>query len=513
MRAEKVTRAGAGAPANARVSEPARRAVAGKIDSRNPRAAWQVAVVAIIAIGAICLAVVRSPWFQQRTWEHLPLAGLQRAAAAHNNDPVFLYYLGRRLNDAQRFDEAMPVLERAAGLDPDGARQREEWARALLGVGQVSAAFVELRQYIGTHQRCGPGHLALGKFYMIQRALARAEEECATAAQLMPEDGEAWSYLAAARSNLNNPSGALPAAQKAVALRPDDVNDRLLLASICGRLSRNQQARAAYEAACRLGANRADAHRGYAQWLLEHPVEPADGNLAETEARRAIALDERNAKAHLILGRILLRQRRDAAAIAPLERAAAIDPINPAPLLALEQTYNRLGRKEAAQRWSRIYLKCQQQNALNAHLQDEIARTPNDPSLHRRLARLMADWGDVVECLKHEGAVLRCPRDTPPALVAAGHDLLAVGRPEDALPLANQALSVAPNDPASHELRGDALLQLGQARMAAAEYDAAVTVWPDREPQYRARLAAYFARIHMARQQSRSTGNTGGARR
>jgi tetratricopeptide (TPR) repeat protein len=468
-----------------------------------------VAFALVLAAGG--LALVRSSWYQRRLWEHQPLAVLQQEADAHRNDPAFLYLLGRRLNESKRFDEAAPMLERAAGLDPDGAPQREEWARALLGVGHVSDAFIELRQYVGTHPRSGPGHLALGKFYTLQRALERAEDECATATQLMPESGEAWSFLAAARSSLNNPVGALPAAEKAVALRPNNAGDRLLLASIEGRLGRNSEARAAYEAACRLGPTRADTHREYAQWLLDHPAGPDDSGLAEAEARRSIALDDRNAKAQLILGRILLQQRRDADALAPLERAVAINPINPAPLLALKQACHRLGRTEEERRWSREYLLCQQQNALNTHLQDEIARTPTAPAPHRQLARLMAEWGDINECLKHEGAALRCPPDAPPALVAAGRDLLAVGRPEDALPLANQALAAAPNDLASHELRGDALLKLGQPHMAAVEYDAAATIQPDREAEYRARLAAYFASLRKVRQANPKTGNASGA--
>jgi tetratricopeptide (TPR) repeat protein len=478
---------------NTRADEELLPIAAAATGRRAAAAGWQIGLLLAVMIPVGLWALTNTPWYHERRWQHQPLAALQRESGAHKDDPLFLYYLGLRLNEAQRYNDAVPVLERAAGLDPDGAKQREEWAQALLGVGQVTSAFIELRQFVGTHPHSGPGHLALGKFYMTQRSLVRAEEEFAAAARLSPDDGETWSYLAVARSDLENPVGALAAAQRAVGLRPNNVNDRLLLASVYGRLNRNVEARTAYELACRLGPDRAETHREHALWLLDHPMRPQDLELAETEARRSIALNNGDAKAYLVLGRILIRERRDAAAIAPLERSTAINPINPAPLLALEQACNRLRRTEEAHRWSLIYLRCQQQNTLNMRLQDALSQNPNDPTPHRQLARLMADWGDVVECVKHEAAALRCPRDTSPALVAAGRDFLAVDRPEDALPLANRALTIMPADPTAHELRGDALLKLQQPRMAAAEYDAVVRVWPDREPQYRSKLAAYFA--------------------
>jgi tetratricopeptide (TPR) repeat protein len=463
----------------------------GSNPTRTP--GWKIVLLLAATVGVCLWAVRRSPWFQQRQWEQRSLIELQQASAAHADDSVFLTYLGLRLNAAHRFGEAVPVLERAAGLDPDAPQQREEWARALLGTGQVTAAFVELRQFVGTHPRSEQGHLALGKFYVIQRALMRAEEEFTTATQLEPNNGEAWSFLAMAHSNLDDAAGALPAAEKSVGFRPRNVDDRLVLASVYARLNRNPQARSAYETACKLGPDRPETHREFALWLLDHGGTPQDGALAEGEARKAVALNTRDSKAFLVLGRILIRRHREVEAIPALEQAATINPINPSPLLALTQVCNRLGRGAEARHWSQIYLKCQQQNNLNNELQDEISRNPTDPTAHRRLARLMADWGDIAECVKHQSAALHCLQDAPPALLAAAQDLMAVSRPEDALPLVNQALTVDPGNPLAHELRGDSLLHLGQPRQAAAEYDIAVAIWPNREPLYRSKLQRYFA--------------------
>src|SRR5579871_2334998 len=152
-----------------------------RVATRSPSFYGKAGLLLVLTVCIVLWGVLRSPWYQQRRWARLPLAALERERDAHPNDPVFLTYLGLHLNEANRFAEAQPVLERAVGLDPDAPLPREQWARALLGSGQVSAAFVELRQYVGTHPRSCQGHMALGKFYMTQRALLRAEEEFAAA--------------------------------------------------------------------------------------------------------------------------------------------------------------------------------------------------------------------------------------------------------------------------------------------------------------------------------------------
>ena len=91
-------------------------------------------------------------WARDRHWRALTLAQLAEEQKKHATDPIYLYYLGRRLNEQGRFAEAAPFLEQAAGFDPDSPRYREAWTQALLGSGQLSAAFGQLKQFFQTRE-------------------------------------------------------------------------------------------------------------------------------------------------------------------------------------------------------------------------------------------------------------------------------------------------------------------------------------------------------------------------
>src|SRR5262249_54539311 len=157
-----------------------------------------------------------------REWRlaRMSLEDLQRERHGRMDDPVLLYYIGLRMNERRHFAEADPILRQAVGLDPESPRLRDEWARALLGSGLTTAAFGELKEYVGSHPNAAPAHLLLGKFYITQQSMRRAMEELERAVTLDPKLGEAWSYLAVACEALEDIQGAQEAVGKAVALRP-----------------------------------------------------------------------------------------------------------------------------------------------------------------------------------------------------------------------------------------------------------------------------------------------------
>src|SRR5579864_1346415 len=110
----------------------------------------------LLVTAGIALAVSVAPYtvaYRNYRYTQMSLDEQLKDADRHNDDSLFLYHLGRKLNQRQRFAEARPALERAVGLDPDAAAARDEWARALIGIGQPSSEFSELRQYRDTHPK------------------------------------------------------------------------------------------------------------------------------------------------------------------------------------------------------------------------------------------------------------------------------------------------------------------------------------------------------------------------
>ncbi|HZP80332.1 MAG TPA: tetratricopeptide repeat protein [Chthonomonadaceae bacterium] len=465
--------------------------------SARTRSGWyrRLRLPALIAFlaAAFGLLFVQTPWYQERRLKGMSLPALEREWRVRGNgDPRLLYYLGLRLNQQGHFAAADPILRQAVGLTPDSPRLRDEWARALLGSGRTTAAFGELRQFAGTHPHSAPAHLLLGKFYVTQNSMNRAIEELNRAVQLDPALFEGWAYLAVAHDALRNYPQAKEAAEKAAALRPRDFGSRLQLALQRVHAGETEGARQAFAQAIALGPGSPVAHREYAQWLLQAGSRPGDRDLALAEARRAVALDARDAGAQMTLGRACVQQGQLEAAVEPFRQAAALAPEYPASALAVAQTLARLGRKQESRAWMQVYAARQRRFAAKARLQAQLELNPKDGQAHRRLARLLAEEGSVEGCVRHQAGALHKPPDSAPALTAAANDLVATGHAQEALPLAKRAIEIAPHSPDALETLGDTLLGVGQPREAAAYYDRARTYRPERFQMYCDRIARFF---------------------
>jgi predicted Zn-dependent protease len=69
---------------------------------------------------------------------------------------------------------------------------------------------------------------------------------------------------------------------------------------------------------------------------------------AESACKAAVAVMEEQPRAHYLLAHIQLDQRRLDAAVAPMKRAVALDPVERAPWIELSQIYKNLGRSKQA---------------------------------------------------------------------------------------------------------------------------------------------------------------------
>lgn len=470
---------------------PARPRSSGRTGSEGRGRAAALALLAVAAAACIWSGL-RSPWYQEYRYSRMSIAQLQRERGSRLDNPRLLYHLGRHLNREGRFTEADPLLRHAVGIDPDSARLRDEWARALLGSGLTTAAFGEVRQFAGAHPRLPEAHLVLGKFYFTQHSMRRASEEFEQAISLDSRQGEAWSLLAAARADLGDLEEARKAAQRAVALRPRSATDRLLLATLLDRANQLSESRREYAEAARLSTHDFIAHREYAAWLLRKGSGSADLQLAEAEARRAAALAPADAGSQLTLGRALARRGSAEAALAPLERAAELDPNDPAPALALTETLRGLGRATDAAHWETATLKRERAAREYTQLWEALRLHPLDADLNTRFARLLGARGDVDGCVRHHATALGCAPDAPPALIAATNDLCDGGHAAAALPLAKRAVAISTSNPAAHEALGNAYLGTGQGHLAGLEFNKTAGWLPRRTPVLKERLARFF---------------------
>lgn len=453
---------------------------------------WKWAILLILFLVGAVWGVLHNPVYLRWRYRHMSLPQLIRIFPTHRLDPDFLYYLGLRLEQQGNYAQADPVLRHAVSLDPDNPLYRDAWARALLGSGLVTAAFGELRQFVGTHPHLAQAHLLMGKFYVSQRAMDRASDELNQAIQINPSLGEAWSYLAIAKEALGDNSGALQAAQKATALRPSSATDRFIYALFLSSASRFQEARKQFLLATHLAPKLEGIRQAYASWLLSHANGPQDVHEALQQAQQSVQLDPHDPLAWLALGKAFFMLGDYQNALNPLLKAYQLYPYDPRAPLMLRQAFQRLHKPQEASHWQNIYLVCQKQAAACQSLYNALRVHPHSASLHRQMAQLLAQRGDVEECLRNFAEAIHLPADSPRVLIAAANALTNAHFADKALPLAQRAVQLATANPSAHEALGNAWLALNRLRSAQIEYDAAVKWHHPRIAAIRKRIQAYW---------------------
>lgn len=395
----------------------------------------------ITAAAIVAWAVPRHPAYQEWHYSRMSLEQLQHERGEQTDDFRLLYHTGLRLNQRQRFEEALPLLLQAARLRPDEARIREALAQAQMPLGKTGEAFNQLAQFVGTHPASAEGHLQLGKFYLAMKSGEHAQKELERAVALDPQLAAGWAALADARFQFSvDKHAALEAARRAVQLRPNHPDGVLLLATLLAN-QYSPEARAAFERASALAPHRPDILQRYADYLMRTGAF-ADLSRAETAARQALALNANASLAHLTLGRALALRGAYTEAIEPLKRAAACDPYDPVAPYELSRLYTHLRQSSEAKSWQGIWLNRQTYQGKRQKLIDAAVAKPYDPTPCGQLAHLLAVHGEVTEAMHYQGLAQGRRADLPSVLIAVAKDLVDGGYEAQAALLARRALEI-----------------------------------------------------------------------
>lgn len=456
-------------------------------------------LLAVLVVAAVVLLgrnLRYVPAYQEWHYARAPLTDLQTEAKSQADNPRLMYHIGLRLNQEKRYIEADGYLRTAVGLDPDDPQLRDAWAEALLKTGRITAAFGQLSQFVGTHPNSAQGHLMLGKFYLSQESMERAAEELTRAVTLDPNQAEGWTALAAAQSVSHSTAQAIQSAERAAALRPQDSSVQFGLAILMLNNGQVERARQVFAQAVKLAPQSANAHREYARSLLDGTSSPATLQQAEAEARQAVKLSPDDLAASLILGRILLAQSKPAEAVPFLQRTAEASPFDHPSAFAMMQAYTQLKQPEQAAKWQQIFRRRFERTTAKQKLVTAIQQKSKPAEAHKKMAKLLAEEGNIDGCLRHNAEALHCAPDAPPALIAAANHLRAAGFADKALPVVLRAIEEAPNNPLAQESLGDIWLAMGQPHDAAKAYARASRGFPTRLNAYQKKLDDEYARRH-----------------
>lgn len=449
----------------------------------------------VLLFTAVCLGiwgVLHHPLYEDFRYSRLSLPQFQKELKNHSDDPAFLYHLGRKLNQNERFVEADPFLRKAVGISPENPEYRDEWTKSLLGSGLTTAAYGQLREFVARHDKLAEAHLLLGKFYATQNSMKHAKEEMEKTLALNSSIGEAWALLSIAEMNLNNEQSALAAAKKAVELRPGNADDHLLYARLLAHSKQLQLAKLEIEQALRIAPNQWDALRDHADFVIANG-EAKDLPNALIEAKRSVGVRENEPSNLFTYGRALRKSGFAIEALSPLERAANLGRDDLLSALELSQTNRELGRNKEADTWNEEYLKRKTYEQDRVALWEALRVQPQNANIHKKLANLLASHGDTEACLRQFAAAFHCAVDAPPALIPAANSLTESGFATRALPLAQRAVFIAESNPKAHEALGNALLGIGKLHQAGLEYDKVVGWEPERRPILKKKLEDFVS--------------------
>ncbi len=225
------------------------------------------------------------------------------------------------------------------------------------------------------------------------------------------------------------------------------------------------------QAAAKANPLRADLWIVIAQSWVRLARNASDKSLyanAEAAARRALAIEPANAAAHNVRGLVMLDQHRFKEAIEAANAVLAADPTNSMALGTLSDANLELGQIEAATDAAQKMLD-QKPNLPSYARAAHLKYVTGDPDAAKVLYRLAFDAGrgqqdrepaawvlvEAAELFRleadYEGAIagfdvaLERLSNFPPALAGKARALLALGRADDARPLAEQAGKARPD--------------------------------------------------------------------
>jgi len=458
---------------------------------RKRRLFTSIVLMALACVAVGCFVMPFMPAYRDARFGKMSPEELSRIQLAHLNDPVFLYYFGRRLNEQHLSIKALPVLEHAAGLDPDSARIRDEWTKAQLACGEVSLAYGQLHQFAAAHPRSAEAQLLLGKYYITEQQFEQAGKALEDSVGKDAGSAEAWSLLAHARIKLGNNGGAQVALEHALRLNPSAALDHLQLASLLASTDA-VRAKAEFLRAVSLAPGDAVCHRQYGRFLYD----AGDSSAAEQELRRAVELDPTDPFAAYHLANCLLALNRPNEALPLLTAAAEAKPFDPVPADALRRLYRKTGDQQNEALWSRRFVLLSQQESERRRLQDITIAHPEDREARKQFAAALARIQDVNGCVKQYALALKQRPDSPLPLLTAARSLDQAGFSAEALPLARQAAAGGRSNADVYETLGDILVHLGRLYEGAVNYERIRDWRADRRELYKQRIAQAADRIN-----------------
>src|SRR5215813_2409655 len=269
----------------------------------------------------------------------------QRALKLAPNLGPILLNLGIAHHRAGEFAKAVEAFQAVLSKAPDAVQAKQLLGISLVEVGRDSEAVPYLEQSLAASPDNPAVLYSLGLAYL---RLGRPQTNEIVARLERTPDGVAASHLLKGQALLGTFEfeGALGELEAAVKLNPQLPRLQYSLGLALVKLGRYSAAIAAFE------TELSRTPRDFSTLYYLAYTHEADGGLdrAYERIQQALRLAPQSSEANTLLGKILMKQDRPREALAPLETAVKSDPADPNKRYLLARVYQRLGRRQDADR-------------------------------------------------------------------------------------------------------------------------------------------------------------------
>ena len=377
----------------------------------------------------------------------------------------------------QDYAGAEPLLRKVVENDPANYVAWFDLGFAENALGKVDDSIAAYRKSVAAKPDVFESNLNLG-LQLAKTGQPDAQQYLRAATQLTPTDhvaeGQERAWLSLAHLlEKSKPDEALAAYQQAATLQLKDAEPHVAAGLVLENEGKFSDAEEEYKKAVALDPS-SDALTGLANLYMRGRQFPQ----AEEYLRKVVAAHPQQAAAHIQLGRVLVAEGKNDAAIGELEAGAKLAPADLEAQRDLAEAYVAAGKSEKAESAYRAL----------------IAAHPQDAELHRGLGQVLLREQKSPEAQQEFLAAIKLNPD----LGEAYGDLAFAASENKDYALTIKALDarakLLPEVPITYFLRASACDHLKDFKQAAANYhlflQKAGGKYPDQEWQARHRLIA-----------------------
>ncbi len=150
--------------------------------------------------------------------------------------------LGDNLLDLKEYEQSVPVLRKAAELDPDSPMSHFRLAKGLMGAGDFAAAVPELEFAVAKVPTFADAHVFLEMAYARTNRVPETIKECKTVLEFLPDHFGSYLILGRFLELSGDLEGAETNLKKAIALQPKAPEPHLILSDVFDHLGRQAEA-------------------------------------------------------------------------------------------------------------------------------------------------------------------------------------------------------------------------------------------------------------------------------